>query len=109
MLYVGSYSRVEYNGNISEKNVKERSCRQGDPLSPYYIFLITIECALEMIRANNNIIGAMTGGKEYKISAYADDAVCFLDGNLNLCTALFDDLEVFAKYSGLKPNIKKKT
>ena len=106
MLYVGSYSRLVYNGNISEKIMLERSCRQGDPLSPY-IFLIVIECALEMIRNNNDIAGVKIGGKEYKISAYADDVVCFLDGNVNSCRALFDDLGVFAKYSGLKPNISK--
>ena len=106
ILYVGSYSRVVYNGNISEKIMLERSCRQGDPLSPY-IFLIVIECALEMIRSNNNIAGVKIGGKEYKISAYADDVVCFLDGNVNSCRALFDDLGIFAKYSGLKPNISK--
>ena len=95
-----------YNSNISDKIMLERSCRQGDPLSPY-IFLIVIECALEMIRSNNNIAGVKIGGKEYKISAYADDVVCFLDGKVNSCRALFDDLGIFAKYSGLKPNILK--
>ena len=35
MLYVGSYSRLVYNGHISDKIMLERSCRQGDPLSPY--------------------------------------------------------------------------
>ena len=106
MLYVGSYSRLVYNGHISEKIMLERSCRQGDPLSPY-IFLIVIECALEMIRRNGNIKGIKIGGMEYKISAYADDVLCFLDGNVSSCRALFHDLGVFAKYSGLKPNISK--
>ena len=84
----------------------ERSCRQGDPLSPY-IFLIVIEWALEMIRNNANIKGVKIGGIEYKISAYADDVLCFLDGSINSCRALFNDLGTFAKYSGLKPNIAK--
>ena len=106
MLYVGSYSRIVYNGHISDKIMLERSCRQGDPLSPY-IFLIVIECALEMIRCNNHIKGVKIGVTEYKISAYADDILCFLDGDVNSCRALFDDLGVFAKYSGLKPNIHK--
>ena len=44
---------------------------------------------------------------EYKLSAYADDVLCFLDGSVNSCRALFNDLGVFAKYSGLKPNISK--
>ena len=106
MLYVGSYSRLVYNGHISDKIMLERSCRQGDPLSPY-IFLIVIECALEIIRNNSNIRGVKVGENEYKISAYADDILCFLDGSINSCRALFDDLGVFAKYSGLKPNIAK--
>ena len=106
MLYVGSYSRLVYNGHISEKIMLERSCRQGDPLSPY-IFLIVIECALEMIRRNINVKGIKIGAMEYKISAYADDVLCFLDGNVSSCRALFHDPGVFAKYSGLKPNISK--
>ena len=106
MLYVGSYSRPVYNGHISEKIMLERSCRQGDPLSPY-IFLLVIECALEMIRGNANIKGVKIGSTEYKISAYADDVLCFLDGNINSCRALFNDLGTFAKFSGLKPNISK--
>ena len=57
-------------GHISEKIMLERSCRQGDPLSPY-IFLMVIECALEMIRQNTDIKGAKVGNIEYKLSAYA--------------------------------------
>ena len=106
MLYVGSYSRIVYNGNISGKIMLERSCRQGDPLSPY-IFLIVIEYVLEMIRNNVDIRGVRLGHAEYKISAYADDVLCFLDGSINSCRALFNDLGIFAKYSGLKPNITK--
>ena len=41
------------------------------------------------------------------MSAYADDTLCYLDGSVNSCRALFDDLGVFAKFSGLKPNINK--
>ena len=44
---------------------------------------------------------------EYKVSGYADDTLCFLDGSVNSCRALFDDLGKFAKFSGLKPNISK--
>ena len=38
VLYVGSFSRIVYNGHISERIDLQRSCRQGDPLS-CYIFL----------------------------------------------------------------------
>ena len=43
---------------------------------------------------------------EFKLSAYADDTLCYLDGSVNSCRVLFNDLGIFAKYSGLKPNIK---
>ena len=33
--------------------------------------------------------------------------LCFLDGSVNSCRALFNDLGTFAKFSGLKPNISK--
>ena len=45
VLYVGSYSRFVYNGHISEKIMLERSCRQGDPLSPYNLLMVIV-CAL---------------------------------------------------------------
>ena len=60
-----------------------------------------------MIRNNSKIKGVKIGPVEYKLSAYADDVLCFLDGSVNSCRALFDDLGTFAKYSGLKPNIEK--
>ena len=33
--------------------------------------------------------------------------LCFLDGSVNSCRALFNDLVVFAKFSGSQPNIRK--
>ena len=41
------------------------------------------------------------------MSCYADDALFFMDGSVNSCRCLFHDLGVFAKYSGLRPNISK--
>ena len=106
VLYVGSYSRLLYNGHISDKICLERSCRQGDPLS-CYIFLVVIECLLEQVRKNRSIRGVKIRNVEYKVSCFADDTLCFLDGSINSCRALFHDLGTFAKYSGLKPNIDK--
>ena len=106
VLYVGSFSRLLYNGHISDKIDLQRSCRQGDPLS-CYIFLVVIECLLERIRQNTSIRGIMVGDTEFKVSGYADDTLCFLDGSVNSCRALFNDLGIFAKFSGLKPNISK--
>ena len=105
-LYVGSTSRIVYRGHISESITLQRSCRQGDPLSPY-IFLLVIGVLLEKILNNPEIKGVKIKNKYFKISAYADDALCFLDGDENSCRVLFHDLRIFAKFSGLSPNIKK--
>ena len=42
-----------------------------------------------------------------KLSAYADDCLCLLDGSPNSVRQLFSELGAFAKFSGLKPNIEK--
>ena len=96
-LYVDSYSQLLYTGHISDKIMLEQSCHQGDLLSPY-IFLIIIKCVLEMIRQNSNIKDVRMGGTVFKVSAYANDLLCLLDGSINSCRALFHDLGVFAKY-----------
>ena len=62
---------------------------------------------MEKVRQNVNIKGIKVGDNEFEVSEYADDALCFLDGSVNSCRALFDDLGIFAKFSGLKPNIGK--
>lgn len=106
MLYVGASSRIVHNGHISEKIELKRSCRQGDPVSPYF-FLLVIEVLLEHIKANENIKGLKINSYEYKVSAYADDTLCMLDGSVNSCRALFNDLGTYAKFSGLAPNVSK--
>ena len=99
-------SLIVYNGHISKRIKLGRSCRQGDPLSPY-IFVIVMNTLLQRIKQNRNISGVRVGDLEIKMSAYADDVMCYLDGSVNSCRVLFEDLGIFAKYSGLKPNIKK--
>ena len=106
ILYGQSFSRILYNGHLSEKIKLERSCRQGDQLS-CYLFLLAMECLAHKIRDNDNIKGIKINGEEYKISLYADDALCLLDGDINSVRVLFHELGVFAKFSGLRPNIDK--
>ena len=105
-LYNESFSRLTYNGHISEPIWLSRSARQGDPISGY-LFIIALEYLLDKIRANENIKGIKIGTVEIKLSAYADDILCFLDGSPNSTRQLFAELGSFAKFSGLKPNIGK--
>lgn len=105
-LYNESFSRLTYNGHISEPIYLERSARQGDPISGY-LFIIALEYLLDRIRLNKDIRGIKIGSAEIKLSAYADDVLCLLDGSPNSLRQLFDELGIFAKFSGLKPNIEK--
>ena len=62
---------------------------------------------LDRLRHNTNIGGIRIKDFTVKVSCYADDILCFLDGQPNSVRALFGDLGKFAKFSGLKPNIAK--
>ena len=106
ILYEKSTARVSYNGHLSEAIQLQRSCRQGDPLS-CYLFLIVMECLGAKIRQNGGIKGIQINDLEIRTSMYADDMLCMLDGSVNSCRLLFNDLGTFAKYSGLRPNICK--
>ena len=106
LLYEGSSARILYNGHLSGPILLKRSCRQGDPLS-CYLFLLVMECLIRMIQINPQIKGVTINDLVSKVSCYCDDTLCILDGSVNSCRALFDDLGVFAKFSGLAPNIEK--
>ena len=106
LMNEGSFARILYNGHLSDKIKLSRSCRQGDPVSPY-IFLLAIECLAVQVRQNQNIKGITIHGIEIKVSCYADDTLFLLDGSVNSCRRLFHDLGTFAKFSGLRPNIAK--
>ena len=67
-------------------------------ISPY-IFLIVMNVLLEQIKQNSTIKGIKTDDVEYKVSAYADDTQCYLDGSVNSCRFIFEDLGRFAKNS----------
>ena len=58
-------SLIVYNGHISKRIRLERSCRQGDPLSPY-IFVLVMSALLERIKQNRRISGVKVGDFEFK-------------------------------------------
>ena len=49
----------------------KKGVRQGDPLSAY-LFTLVIEMAIQ-IRSDSTIKGVSIGGKETKLSIFADD------------------------------------
>ena len=50
--------------------------RQGDPLSAY-LFGLVIEILAIQIRSDSTIKGVSIGGKETKLSIFADDLTAF--------------------------------
>ena len=82
-------------------NVK-RGVRQGDPLSPS-LFIIVLELLALSIHNNDQIKGIAVDGSEIKLVIFADDMTSFVRDKLSHRT-LFDTIDLFSTYSGLKVN-----
>ena len=67
------------------------------------LFILALEILLIRIRVNNNIKGIKIGNEEIKLTSYADDLTNFLSDTDSL-HALFHELEIFSRYSGLRCN-----
>ena len=92
---------VSLNGHFSSFFSIGRGCRQGDPLSPY-LFIICAEFLSTMIKNDKKIKGITVSNTEFKISQFADDTSIFLDGSAESLKNTLDELDKFAKVSGLK-------
>ncbi len=102
VLYAGAESAI-LNEGISTKYFSiERSCRQGDPVSPY-LFILLLEPLLSKLRQDKDIKGLRTPKREVKLSAYADDLSTYLKDKKSVEKVL-QTLEDFAKISGLNVN-----
>ena len=84
----------------------QRGIFQGCPISPY-LFLFVIEVMALSIRQNEQLKGIMINTHEVRISLFADDSVCFIDGARDSFELLFDILNEFGRYSGCQINLTK--
>ena len=100
-LYSSRHSYVINNGYLTERISMQRGIFQGCPISPY-LFLFVIEIMALSIRQNNQIRGIPVKDQEVKISLFADDSVCFLDGFDNSFNNLFESVSIFGRYSGCR-------
>ena len=106
VLYNNACSCVLNNGNFSEFFQLGRSCRQGDPLSPY-LFILAIEPLSVEIKKNKKIKGIVCGKEIIKIGLYADDTFLMLDGSESSLQESVLVLNHFQVFSGLKINLDK--
>ncbi len=105
VLYKGAESAVMNNGLTTTYFPLERSCRQGDCLSPY-LFILALEPLIRMVKANKDIEGFSPFGHNVKISVYADDMTGFISKEKEL-KALISCINEFGYSSGLKLNVDK--
>ena len=99
-------SYIRNNGFISETINIDRGIFQGCPISPL-LFLCAIEVLPILIRSNDQIKGLKVGDQEKKVSLLADDTTCFVQGDQESFTNLFDTLNNFARFSGCSVNMSK--
>ena len=83
----------------------ERGVRQGDPLSPY-LFVVAVETLAIAIRQNSDFKGIYIQEQETKLLQYADDTTAILT-DTNSAKVLFELLDRFRNFSGLKINCSK--
>jgi hypothetical protein len=102
--YSGIQTQILLNGNLLEPFSVLNSVRQGCPLSGL-LFLIVQEF-YKLFIEQNNIKGIKIGKEHITVSQIADDVTFFLKNEQDLEKVL-KLTNIFAKYSGLKPNIDK--
>ena len=105
-LYANRQSYVLNNGFLTDRIPMKRGIFQGCPISPY-LFLLVIEIMAIYIRQNDKIKGIPIQNHEVKLSLFADDSVCYLDGSDTSFSQLFITLVQFGRLSGCKLNFTK--
>ena len=99
-------SCLNHCGNITDRFKIGRSCRQGDPISPY-LFILCVEILALKIRNDNKVKGFKLGNFVQKLDFYADDLSAYLDGSESSLRQILQILEDFKGLSGLKINLLK--
>ena len=106
LLYQNPESYLLINHTLTNSFSLTSSVRQGCPLSPF-LYILTLEPALEQIRQNPQITGIrLPGSTEKKLAAYADDTEFFPSNN----SSIRNILQTFTEYgqvSGARINVGK--
>ena len=108
ILYNHTYPvkrRIRANGATSEYYFAGRSVAQGCPLSPL-LFICVAEALARLSKRNPDIKGIQLGGREFKLSTFADDTLYIIRDAASL-RAIWSTLEEFRLMTGLKVNQSK--
>ena len=102
-LYLGSMSRIQINGFLSNPFNIRSGVRQGCPLS-MILYCITIDPLIRQIinkLSHSNLLKEIS-----TLKAFADDISVFIDDRKQMQQVL-QTVEIFGKYSGAKLNLNK--
>ena len=108
IFYLNVFSRIICNGKLSAPIFLESGVGQDCPLSPL-LYVLTSEVLANQICKNPAIEGFLllgTGGVQFKVSQYADDATNFIKNKRSLCH-LLETVNKYEMGSGAKLNTSK--
>ena len=98
---------VNHCGNISERFIIGRGCRQGDPIA-CYLFILSMEILAHKLRKDENVKGfEIDDGLSHLLEIYADDLTLFLSPKAENLRRVLEILEGFFRLSGLKISVSK--
>ena len=101
-FYKNISSCVINNGFSTPSFNLKRGVHQGDLLSPS-LFIMVLELLALPIRNNDQIKGIAVDGSEFKLVIFADDMTSFVRDKV-LHRTLYDTIDLFSSYPGLKVN-----
>ena len=88
-IYCNTHTSIQVNGHLSSKIPLQRGVRQGCPLSAT-VYVIYVHAFISYISKSTDFSGiSLPGGKQCKVSAYADDLVLF-------CKDKYDEDYIFS-------------
>lgn len=108
VLYKNPTITIKINGWLSEEVNLTRGIRQGCPVSALLFIMATEMLAIKIRTSNIRGIKMKTchGGREFKISQYADDSLLFLSDEREIPKAV-KIIDEYTKVSGQKLNMPK--
>uniref|UniRef100_R4GAU6 Reverse transcriptase domain-containing protein n=1 Tax=Anolis carolinensis TaxID=28377 RepID=R4GAU6_ANOCA len=105
-IYQNQTAKIIINGQETDQIEIQKGTRQGCPLSPV-IFIMTLEVLLNKIREDKELQGTVIQGTHYKVRAYADDLICFIEDPVTKGEKWIETIKEYGDLAGFKMNISK--